>query len=187
MRSPDPTALALRVALAQTGDRRALDRLLRDHQDALYRHACAIVGDPDLALDALQASLLLIARRLGTVRDPRWFRAWAYRITTRESLRVARRLGRDRRMFDDGVSIESLSEPIQPDEGNDLPPLWAERLVELPSAAQLVLRLHFLEEMKLAEIAEALELPLGTVKSRLGYGLTRLRELATAAAVRNPV
>jgi len=107
-------SVALRVALAQSGDRRALDLLLRDHQAPLYRHACTIVSDPDLALDALQASLLLIARRLGTVRDPRWFRAWAYRITTRESLRVARRLGRDRRMFNDEIPVDTLAIAVPP-------------------------------------------------------------------------
>jgi len=180
-------SVALRVALAQSGDRRALDLLLRDHQAPLYRHACTIVSDPDLALDALQASLLLIARRLGTVRDPRWFRAWAYRITTRESLRVARRLGRDRRMFNDEIPVDTLAIAVPPEAPSDLVALWAERLAELPSAAQIVLRLHFLEDMKLAEIAEALEMPLGTVKSRLAYGLGRLRGLARSAAAHAPV
>ena len=169
------------MALAQSGDRRALDSLLRDHQAALYRHACTIITDPDSALDALQASLLLIARRLTTVRDPRWFRAWAYRITTRESLRVARRLGRDRRMFDDGVPIET--QPLEASEDvTDHVSQWAERVAELPPAAQIVLRLHFLEDLKLTEIAEALEVPLGTVKSRLAYGLARLREMAALPA-----
>ena len=166
------------MALAQSGDRRALDLLLRDHQAPLYRHACAIIGDPDLALDALQASLLIIARRLGTVRDPRWFRAWAYRITTRESLRAARRRGRDRSLFDGEVPVETLGAAAAGEgDAAELPPLWAERLAELPPGAQIVLRLHYLEEMRLAEIAEALEMPLGTVKSRLAYGLARLRAL----------
>ena len=52
----------------------------------------------------------------------------------------------------------------------------ADRLAALPPAAEITLRLHYLEEMSLVEIAEALELPLGTVKSRLAYGLARLRE-----------
>ena len=52
----------------------------------------------------------------------------------------------------------------------------ADRLAALPPAAELTLRLHYLDEMSLIEIAEALELPLGTVKSRLAYGLARLRE-----------
>jgi RNA polymerase sigma factor (sigma-70 family) len=164
------------VALAQSGDRRALDRLLHDFQERLYRHACTIIGDPDLALDALQSSLLLIARRLGTVREPRWFRAWAYRITTRECLRVARRRGLDRRMFNDEVPVENLGTAAPADEAGDLLAFWAERLLDLPPGAQIVLRLHYFEDMKLAEIAEALEVPLGTVKSRLAYGLARLRD-----------
>ena len=168
------------MALAQSGDRRALDRLLRDFQAPLYRHACTIVGDADLALDALQASLLIVARRLKSLRDPRWFRAWAYRITTRESLRVARQRGRDRQLFDDGIEIEGLDHAEQAEDASAPPPLWAERLGELPPGAQIVLRLHFLEEMRLAEIAEALEIPLGTAKSRLAYGLARLRALAAA-------
>lgn len=155
---------------------------MRDHQQALYRHACTILGDADLALDALQASLLLIARRLGTVRDPRWFRAWAYRITTRESLRLARR-GRDRQIFSDEVPIETLGVAVPEEEPDDLPLLVAERLSDLPPAAQIVLRLHYVEEMRLAEIAEALEAPLGTVKSRLAYGLARLRELTVPPAL----
>lgn len=173
------------MALAQSGDRQALDTLLRDFQTALYRHACTIVSDPDLALDALQASLLLIARRLGTVRDPHWFRAWAYRITTRESLRVARRLGRDRRMFNDAIPIETLT-VAAPEEATALARQWTERLTELPPAAQIVMQLHFLENMKLTEIAEALEVPLGTVKSRLAYGLGRLRELSRPATAHAP-
>lgn len=170
------------MALAQSGDRRALDRLLRDFQAPLYRHACTIVGDPDLALDALQASLLLVARRLRSLRDPRWFRAWAYRVTTRESVHIARRRGRDRRMFDDGIEVETLDQAAPEEEAGGPPLQWTERLTELPPGAQVVLRLHFLEEMRLAEIAEALEVPLGTVKSRLAYGLARLRELARISA-----
>ena len=115
-----------------------------------------------------------MARRLKSLRDPRWFRAWAYRITTRESLRAARRRGRDRQLFDDGTDVETLDHAA-PEDAGGLPPLWTERLAELPAGAQIVLRLHFVEEMRLAEIGEALEVPLGTVKSRLAYGLARLR------------
>jgi RNA polymerase sigma-70 factor, ECF subfamily len=131
-------------------------------------------------LDALQISLLLIARRLGTVHDPRWFRAWAYRITTRETLRLARRRGRDRRMFNDEVPVETL-EVEAPEEA--IAPFMTDHLSELPPGAQIVLRLHYVDEMRLIEIAEALEVPLGTVKSRLAYGLARLRELTAPTAV----
>lgn len=170
------------MGLAQSGDRPALDRLLREYQAPLYRHACTIIGDPELALDALQSSLLLIARRIRTVREPRWFRAWAYRIATRECGRMLRRRGRDRQIFNDDVPVEMVEVPAPPEQVHGLMPLWAGWLDELPAGAQIVVRLHYFEDMKLGEIAEALEVPLGTVKSRLAYGLKRLRDLAAGDA-----
>lgn len=168
--------LVLRVARAQTGDRKALDRLLRDHQEPLYRHVRSITGDRDRALDALQNSLLLIARRLGGLRDPRWFKAWAYRIATREAARTAKRESR----FDDRRAEAELadhSEVALPEERFDADMIRActEQVANLPPACQIVVRLHYFEEMTFVEIAEALEIPVGTVKSRLAYGLARLR------------
>jgi RNA polymerase sigma-70 factor, ECF subfamily len=176
--SPEKSGrLALRVALAQSGDRRALDHLLRDHQQPLYHHVRAILGDGELAYDVLQAVLLLVARRLTGLRDPRWFRAWAFRIATREAVRAARRRSRDRALFDDAAEAEAEAAPA--DESVYDPALvraCVDRIEALSPAARLVLRLHYLEELTLPEVAEALELPLGTVKSRLAYGLARLRE-----------
>ena len=180
MPAPD-AALALRVALAQSGDRAALDRLLRDHQHALYRHARTIVRDEDLALDVLQASLLLIARRLATLREPRWFRAWAYRITTREAVRAARRRGRETLLFDDAIPVEGLDTPM-PDDAAELAELCTSAIDRLPTGSRIVVRLHYQDGLTLAEIAEALELPLGTVKSRLAYGLARVRDYVAHAA-----
>ena len=168
-------ALVLRVARAQSGDRAALEALLRDHQQPLYRHVRTITGDGDLAFDVLQSVLLIIARRLSGLKDPRWFRAWAYRIATREAVRAGRRRRRDLSLRDDPAPIDEAAvetpfvDPL-------LMRACADRLAELPAAAEITLRLHYLEEMTLAEIAEALEVPLGTVKSRLAYGLASLRE-----------
>ena len=182
---PARAELTLLVARAQAGDREALDRLLRDHQAALYRHVRAIVRDGDAALDALQNSLLLIARRLAGLRDPRWFKAWAYRIATREAVRLAKREQRIRDLAEEATLAEPpdayISEPAF-----DVSELraCADRVDDLPPACQIVVRLHYGEEMSLVEVAEALEIPIGTVKSRLAYGLARLR--APIAAERAP-
>lgn len=165
------------VARAQLGDRAALDRLLRTVQQPLYEHLRALLRDHDAAQDALQDTLVIVCRKLGWLRDPRWFRAWAYRIATREGLRRARR----ERRWTEAVRGEAWAESLPAPEAEPPPidPAWLARvpalLAALSPASEVVLRMHYLEEMPYAEIAEALEIPLGTVKSRLAYGLAALR------------
>ncbi|HEX8673867.1 MAG TPA: RNA polymerase sigma factor [Longimicrobium sp.] len=169
------------AARAQLGDRAALDGLLRMLQDPLYQHIRGIVADDDAAADVLQDTLVIICRRLGTVRELEWIRAWAYRVATREAVRTARNA---RSHLHD--PLDSLPElpASQPDE----PAVDAETLSELPArldalppAARIVLRMRYLQELTQPEIAEALEIPLGTVKSRISYGLAALRRSWTRA------
>lgn len=171
-------ALALLVARAQTGDLAALDRLLRERQRPLYRHIRGIVADSDLALDILQEVMLLVARRLPSLRDPRWFRAWAYRIATREAVRRSRN-HRWRSALHENEEAADLpgAGPLEPQTltREEL----EQRLASLPPASETVLRMHYLDELSFVEIAEALEIPVGTVKSRTAYGLAALRRLSS--------
>lgn len=148
--------------------------MLRAHQDALFRHARTILGDEDAALDATQTGLLLIARRLSTLHDPRWFRAWAYRIVTREAVRAARKRGRERLVIDADVDLQTLDLAAQ--EPADLWQHCLDAIGLLPPASRIVTQLHYHDGLTLTEIAEALEIPLGTVKSRLAAALAKLRE-----------
>ena len=164
------------VVAAQLGDRAALDELLRSVQDALYRHLCFVLGAEDDAADALQDTLLTISRKIGTLRHPRWFRAWAFRIATRNAIRRARR-GRSGPVI---VGIDDAGELPAPDA--DAAPFDEEEraamraaLAQAPPASRLVLRMHYEDELTHAEIAEALDLSIGTVKSRLHYGVQWLR------------
>ncbi|MDQ0464316.1 RNA polymerase sigma-70 factor (ECF subfamily) [Caulobacter ginsengisoli] len=175
-------ARTLLVARAQSGNRAALDELLRQHQQALFLHARTITGNRDDAFDALQDALLLIARRLGGLRDPRWFRAWAYRITTREAVRRLKGERRLQMLRED----ESKAVNIAPDPGDgrlDQAMALAEaQLAKLSPAAQVAMRLHYLDSLSFVEISEALELPIGTVKSRVSDGLRQLRLAMSGAA-----
>ena len=166
---------ALRVALAQTGDRDALDGLLSDIQRPLYAHVASILGDRELAFDVLQSSLLLVARRLGSLRDPRWFRAWAYRIATREAVRTPKRRARYKEHFTDDSLMVADAPVEEPAYDPALVRACLDRIELLPAGARTVIRMHYLDELTLIEVAEALEIPLGTVKSRLSYGLAHLR------------
>jgi RNA polymerase sigma-70 factor (ECF subfamily) len=167
--------IAIAVARAQTGHAQSLDRLLRLLQEPLWRHIDALVRDADLADDVLQEVLWIIARRLPQLTDPRWFRAWAYPIATREALRRARA----ERRWRDALREETLAvlEAPEADEHFDPEQIAAtlEQLDALSPASALVMRLHYVDGLTFPEIAESLEIPVGTVKSRVAYGLTVLR------------
>jgi RNA polymerase sigma-70 factor, ECF subfamily len=173
-------ALAILVGRAQSGDSAALDRLLRMLQEPLYRHIRLIVGDDHLAEEVLQDALLIVARKLAWLRDPAWLRAWAYRIATREAVRRARRERRWRdALGDDAIeasAIAAVEPPFEPELVAAVP-----RLLETVSpASAIVLRMHYIEGLSYAEVAEALEISIGTVKSRLSYGLATLRRTVGA-------
>ncbi len=164
------------VIRAQAGDRSALDQLLRAIQTPLLTHLSILLHDDDDALDVLQDSLLIIARKLRWLRDPRWFRAWAYRIATREAVRQARK---SRRRIDIlPAELEQIPSVERDDDrafDADLVARVPDLIAGLPPMGQIVIRMHYLEGMTLPEIAEALSAPMGTIKSRLAYGLASLR------------
>lgn len=158
------------VLLAQSGDRAALEELLRIAQGPLDRYLRGLAGDA--GDDVLQETLFRIARKLRWLSDARVFRAWAFRIATREAHRHLAK----RRVFEPIDEEIAIVEP----EAIDVEELRG-AIEHLSPSSRAVIVLHYLEEMPLAEIADVLEIPLGTVKSRLGYGLAQLRERMGAA------
>jgi RNA polymerase sigma-70 factor, ECF subfamily len=161
------------VLRAQCDDREALESLLRSIQPSLRSFVSGVVG-PSHADDIVQDALVLVCRKIKSLHAPELFRPWVYRIASREAFR---HLKKERRWSDHGSPALELDElPAQ-----DLRPS-AELLMELLSldelsaASRAVLALHFREDLTLAERAAILELPLGTVKSRLAYGLSAIRK-----------
>jgi RNA polymerase sigma-70 factor (ECF subfamily) len=171
--SPIPITLVL---LARSGDRGALNQLLSGLQDGLYGYLVRLVDDRHLAEDILQEVFVLIWRKLGWLRDPEVFRPWAYRIASREAFRRLRKHRTHARMLGNESRLADIPAPEAP----PLPQEWAEMLPDLLAllspASRAVLILHYLQGMTLQEVADILEVPPGTVKSRLAYGLAALRE-----------
>jgi RNA polymerase sigma-70 factor, ECF subfamily len=178
--TPEPVSPLL-VARAQLGDLRALDALLAAVQAPLFRHLASVLGDEHAAEDALQETLFTISRRLGTLREPQWFRAWAYRIANRTAMRHARRLRRAPEPVDpltlSDIAADTDVHAVEPEVLAEL----ARSVDALPPASRVTLRLHYLEGLTQPEVAEALEISLGTVKSRIAYGLSALRRRMGAA------
>ena len=164
------------VLRAQSGDRAALDALLSSAQEPLFRYLLSLVGEPHAAEDVLQESFIRIYRKLGWLREPELFRAWAYRVATREAFR---HLKRERRWAEQVRDEEALNALAAPPPREEFAPELRARLREsvgaLSPASRAVVVLYYLHEMSLEETAGVLGVPLGTVKSRLAYGLEALR------------
>jgi RNA polymerase sigma-70 factor (ECF subfamily) len=173
----DARSQAYRVLLAQSGDRAALEELLLDIQEPLHGYLGCLCGDRHLAEDVLQDVLVLVCRKLIWLREPEVFRPWVYRIASREAFR---RLKKERRRECSIEEFAALEIPERPESPVELPYDRVDRLRGLlgtvPHASRVVLMLHYLEGLGLEEIAAVLDIPSGTVKSRLAYGLSVLRQ-----------
>ena len=162
------TVDGLVVARAIAGDREVLDDILRALQDPLYRYISRLLAGRETAEDVLQEVLFLVCKKIGWLRDPELLRPWAFRIASRECFRQLRT---KKRRGEETLDLGTLETSV--------PPQWEPRLLEwvddLPPASRAVIVLHYLEEMSIEEVAAVLEISGGTVKSRLAYGLARLR------------
>lgn len=169
------------VLRAQAGDREALDALFRTIQEPLFRYVRGMVGEIDLARDILQEVLLRVYRKLPWLREPALFRAWTYRIATREVFRHTRVKDAREKKIVDGVVLDDLAAPQRFDADPELIASLPELIDGLSPASRAVIVLFYLHELSLAQVGEILEIPVGTVKSRLAYGLEVLRRRAPPA------
>lgn len=166
----------------QQGDVAALGRLFEIHKALVYRTALAITRDQRVAEDVLQECFIRLYTYAGSVDSSRPLRPWLYRATVNLSYDWASR--RPVKPLDDVLEwISSLTNPY-PDPGRRAEERETTRMVrevvdELPPLHRAVVVLFYMENLSLEEIANVLELPVGTVKSRLHYARKRLREMLT--------
>lgn len=164
------------ILRAQAGDNEALNELLKVLQEPLYRYLRSLVGEATLAEDALQEVFILIYRKLRWLREPEWFRAWAYRIATREAFKILRRERRWSEQVRDEVLLDAVpAPPVWEEFAPEMVAAIGQFIEQLPPASRAVVVLHYLHELTLEEVAGVLGISVGTVKSRLAYGLRSLR------------
>lgn len=158
---------------AQCSDREALEALLRSVQPSLRRYLSALAGTTD-ADDLLQDVLVIVIRKLGALNDPKLFRPWTFRIASREAFRHIRKRRLWQGRHEDDARLEEVPMPEIRPSGELLKQLLAAESISPASRAVLVL--HFQEELSLPDVAAILDIPLGTAKSRLAYGLSSIRK-----------
>ncbi len=165
---------------AQGGDRAALDALLRRHHDRIVSVCRRLAGNEADALDAAQEALIAIARGIGRFDGRARFSTWAYRVTTNACLDELRR--RRRRPLP-GLPDEHLAPGSSPAIGSagidGLPDRMAidTALAQLPEEFRAAVVLRDLCDLDYAEISEALDIPPGTVRSRIARGRAQLARL----------
>jgi RNA polymerase sigma-70 factor, ECF subfamily len=157
---------------AQRGSARALEQLFRLHWQRAYRAALLVVDDAAAAEDIAQESFLAAVRALDRFDRRRPFGPWLHRIVVNRAIdwSRARTLRRE-------LSGEAVAEPAEPvrESGGRAAELAA-ALAELGAEHRAGIVLRYLLDYTPGEIAELLDLPRGTVNSRLRRGLDRLEE-----------
>ena len=173
-----PTDDRALVAAAQAGDRGALDTLLRRHYDRIHAVCRRIAGSNRDADDAAQEAMISIVRGLPRFDGRAQFSTWAYRIATNAALDELRR--RKRR-----PALHAVQDDREVPEAVD--PLAERRITgvtdrlsidaaldQLPDEFRAAVVLRDVADLDYAEIAEALGVPVGTVKSRIARGRSQL-------------
>jgi RNA polymerase sigma-70 factor (ECF subfamily) len=161
------------VVRAQRGDRRAFEALTAGDYPRLFRLACAILQDRPQAEDATQQAYLDIWRNIEGLHSPSHFEAWSYRILVNACHAETRQAPRwlPETALSDG-QIPRAADPY----GQVLDRDQIERgLRRLTIPQRMVIVLHYHLGMTLAQIAEALRIPIGTVDSRLHRALRSMR------------
>lgn len=163
-----PTDAAL-VARALGGDAAAADVLVERHHARVWRVAYAIVGDAGRADDAVQNALERAFRALDRFDVSRPLLPWLSTITAREALKLTRHAGRDAELTE-----------LVPDAGDAFHDMrerdaLVRAVAALPVERRHVVALRYWADMDPSEIAAHLDIPVGTVTSRLTRALAQLR------------
>ena len=168
----DPRSDQELVAAANMGDAAAFEVLYRRHCDWVMNLAFRFIGDRDLALDVLQETFLYFLKKFPGFELTCQLRSFLYPAVRNLSIAARRQSGRHQSLDD---QLEEIAEQPPAATGAAARGQLAAALASLSSEHREVLLLRFVDGLSLNEIAEAMEIPLGTVKSRLHNALGILR------------
>ncbi len=160
----------LLVISAQAGNEVALAELYQNFYQPLVKFAYKLCGHHDWAQDAVQDVWLDAARKLRKLNDPKAFRSWMFRAVRWRCIDLARKAGKSQQLNGE----ENIAQEMQTQDFGLL-----KLIDELPEVERQAIYLFYLEEMSLAEISIVLEVPQGTIKSRLNRARNHLKELLT--------
>ncbi|HEY5731120.1 MAG TPA: sigma-70 family RNA polymerase sigma factor [Anaerolineales bacterium] len=165
------------VVSAQNGDRNAFSELVRIHAQVVWNVIYRMCGDVQIAEDAAQETFIRAWQNIDSFRPGTPLRNWLYRIAVNAGTDMLRKENRilpddigDLPLTDGRPNPESLVSQIEQTV------LVQNAILSLPDASRAVLVLREYEGLSYQEISSTLDIPVGTVMSRLNYGRTLLKE-----------
>jgi RNA polymerase sigma-70 factor, ECF subfamily len=189
---------AVLVRRCRQGDSSALTRLIVKYQDRIYNTILKICGNPDDAAELTQETFVKVIEHMDSFRGSSTFYTWLFRIAVNLSYNHCRRRVKIATVSLDAVSGDSefgsakaqlgawladerVADPAVLAQNREVIHILTQCLARIDDDHRVVLVLRDIEGMSYAEIAEALEVELGTVKSRLSRARAQLREVMETA------
>jgi RNA polymerase sigma-70 factor (ECF subfamily) len=175
----------------ELGSRDEFAQLVHRYERELYNYLRRYLGDAEMAQDVFQATFLQVHLKCEQFEEGRRFRPWLYTIATNQAIDAQRRNRRhrmvslDRAGGSDGDETGTLSDLLVSGEPNPLRELDRQErrrtvrdsVAQLPETLRAVVVLVYYQGMKYREAADVLDIPVGTVKSRLHTAVNKLHEL----------
>lgn len=181
----------LLLAYRDSGDRRHFGRLVKRYERELYNYLRRYLGDAEMAEDVFQAAFLQVHLKCHTFEEGRRFRPWLYTIATNQAIDAQRRTKRHKMVSLDrggnqsstdevGTLVDLLvsSEPAPAAQLDDQErqKVMRQAVQELPESLKKVVVLVYYQGLKYREAAEILDVPVGTIKSRLHTAIQKLTD-----------
>ena len=158
------------------GDKSALQILVKRWHKIFCKKAYWVLRDKALSKDVAQECWIIIIDKLYTLKKTENFKSWALRIVYNKSIDAHKRCVKE---MQESKKIECLENSTSVDNENDV--LLKQKLLtaiqDLPSNKQVILRLFYVEEYSIKEISSLLNIPIGTVKSRLFKAREKLKSI----------
>lgn len=164
------------IRRAQAGEQRAFQQIAQQHSEPLFRCAFTLCRDRQLAEDIAQETLYEAWRSISRFDGRCRFSTWLYGILRHRSYKAVRRVVRRPVAELPSEDVASPADPLRESQRVEDAARVRQAVAALPEEHRLVIELRFFAELTLDDIAATLDIPLGTVKSRLHHGLEKLRQ-----------
>ncbi len=172
MKAGEKVDLKLLVKQTKKGNKESLIKLIMDQKDDYYKLAYIYMKSEADSMDALQDMIVIVYEKIGNLKKEESFYSWSKTILVNECKRKLRE--RKKIVSLDQVEEEAYEENYSLSEDRAL---LNKYLSKLSDKHEEVIRLHYLLDLDYESISQMLNIPLGTVKSRLSIGMGILRDM----------